>query len=166
MSLMPRPTAPMVGPGGVPTREWLDYLRGLAGTGDLAGVVKAIERLQQQVVEIERTPAVAGEVQGIGAVRALGLLADGLVRLDLRELEDAGGGELVKILRDSYGRVAGSSRANTDDLPEGMNLYFTEQRVDERIAAVGNAGEVIVGDGVSPPVMLSDDAETDFLHQG
>lgn len=128
MSMMPRPTAPMVGPGGTPTREWLDYLRGLADTGDLTGIARAIEKLQQQVTEIERTPAVAGEVQGIGAIRSLGLLAEGLVRLDLRELEDAGGGELVKILRDVYGRVAGTSPANTGDLPEGSNLYFTDAR--------------------------------------
>lgn len=130
MSLMPRRTAPLVGPGGLGTREWLDYLQGLAGEGDMAGIVKAIEKLQQQVAEIERTPAVAGEVLGIGAIRALGLLADGLVRLDLRELEDAGGGELVKILRDGYGRVAGTSPANTDDLPEGFSRYFTDERVE------------------------------------
>ena len=56
-------------------------------------------------------------------------LADGLVRLDLRQIDDTGGGELLKILRDSYGRVAGTESATTDDLAEGGDsLYFTDER--------------------------------------
>ncbi|WP_152980889.1 hypothetical protein [Stenotrophomonas koreensis] len=150
MSLMPRPTAPMVGPGGVPTREWLDYLRGLAGSGDMAGIVKAIEKLQQQVAEIERTPAVAGDVQGIGAIRSLGLLSDGLVRLDLRELEDAGGGELLKILRDGYGRVTGTSSA---EAPQDGKQYA---RKDGGWAEVqsGGGGVLPMVNGETPPLLM------------
>lgn len=168
MAMMPRPTAPIAGPGGVPTREWLDYLRELAGAGDVPGINRAIAELQRQVAALEQSGA-SGEVLGMGAIQSIGSLADGLVRLDLRELDNAGGGELLKILRDSYGRVAGTSAATTDDLAEGAaNLYYTDQRVDDRIAAAGgtSGGEVIVADGISPPVMLTDEAETDFLHQG
>ena len=31
---------------------------------------------------------------------------------------------------DGYGRVAGTSPANTDDLPEGFSRYFTDERVE------------------------------------
>lgn len=110
MAMMPRPTAPIAGPGGLPTREWLDYLRDLAGAGDLSGITRAIAELERQVAKLQQSGA-AGEVLGIGAIQNIGSLADGLVRLDLRALPDAGGGELVNILRDGYGRVAGTSSA-------------------------------------------------------
>lgn len=88
--------------------------------------------------------------------------------LSLAELPDAGGGALKKILRDDYGRIAGTSDPTTTDLPEGSNLYYTDARVDARIAAAGGiqVGEVLVADGISPPEMLTDEAETDFLYQG
>ena len=89
--------------------------------------------------------------------------------LSLAELPDAGGGALRKFTRDQYGRVAGTSTATTNDLPEGTaNLYYTDARVDARIAAAGGiqVGEVLVADGISPPEMLTDEAETDFLYQG
>lgn len=88
--------------------------------------------------------------------------------IGLADLPDAGGGELLKILRDDYGRIAGTSDPTTTDLPEGSNLYYTDARVDARIAAAGGiqVGEVLVADGISPPEMLTDEAETDFLYQG
>lgn len=61
--------------------------------------------------------------------------ASGNPVVDLGELEDAGGGALRKIERDQYGRVSGTSEATTDDLPEGSNLYFTDERVDDRVQA-------------------------------
>jgi len=94
--------------------------------------------------------------------------ADGVITLGLADLPDAGGGALKKIMRDSFGRVAGTSDPTTTDLPEGSNLYYTNARVDARIAAAGGLqiGEILVADGISPPVMLADEAETDFLYQG
>lgn len=94
--------------------------------------------------------------------------ADGVITLGLADIPDAGGGALKKIMRDSFGRVAGTSDPTTTDLPEGSNLYYTDARVDARIAAAGGLqiGEILVADGISPPVMLTDEAETDFLYQG
>lgn len=93
---------------------------------------------------------------------------DGVASFGLANLPDAGGGALKKIMRDSFGRVAGTSDPTTTDLPEGSNLYYTNARVDARIAAAGGLqiGEILVADGISPPVMLADEAETDFLYQG
>jgi len=51
------------------------------------------------------------------------------IRAQLVELANAGGGALVKVARDAYGRVSGTSAATTTDLTEGANLYFTKGRV-------------------------------------
>jgi len=49
--------------------------------------------------------------------------------IGLADLPDAGGGALLKIVRDAKGRVSGTSDPTTDDLPEGaVNLYFTDER--------------------------------------
>lgn len=66
-----------------------------------------------------------------------------------------------------YISIDGLERFTTDDLTEGAtNLYFTPARA---IAAVGgiSGGEVLVQDGSSaPPVMLTNEAEDDFIHSG
>lgn len=85
--------------------------------------------------------------------------------IDLAPVPDSGGGTLQKTAFDAYGRNTGTSAATTTDLPEGGNLYFTVARA---IAAVGDVGggEILVADGISPPVMLTNESETDFLYQG
>lgn len=61
---------------------------------------------------------------------------DGVTTFDLADLADSGtGSALVKITRDSKGRLAGTSAATTTDLTEGTNLYFTNARADARIDA-------------------------------
>jgi hypothetical protein len=61
---------------------------------------------------------------------------DGTISLDLPVLPDAGGGVLLRMSRDTYGRVSGTSSATTDDLAEGTsNLYFTNSRVAAALAA-------------------------------
>lgn len=149
MALMPRPTAPIAGPGGVPTREWLDYLRELAGAGDLSGINQAIAELRRQVAALEQSGA-SGEVLGMGAIQSIGSLADGLVRLDLRELEDAGGGELVKIARDSYGRVAGTSSA---EAPQDGKQYARKDGDWEEVHG-GGGGVLPMVNGETPPVLM------------
>lgn len=58
------------------------------------------------------------------------VLSSGLV-----DLPDSGSGTgLVKITRDSKGRVEGTQAATTTDLAEGSNLYFTDGRADARVA--------------------------------
>lgn len=64
-----------------------------------------------------------------------------LIKADLKDLSNAGGGSLVKVNRDAKGRVAGTSSASTDDLSEGVaNLYFTPARVNGALAG---------GDGIT-----------------
>lgn len=58
------------------------------------------------------------------------------ITADLIDLTDSGAGAaLVKITRDSKGRIAGTSAATTSDLMEGSNLYYTDARADARITA-------------------------------
>lgn len=59
----------------------------------------------------------------------------GLPTLDLATLADAGGGALLRFVRDAWGRLSGTSAATTSDLAEGTNLYFTAARVLATILA-------------------------------
>lgn len=52
----------------------------------------------------------------------------GFTQVMLEPVGDTGGGVLQKTDVDQFGRVVGKSSATTDDLPEGSNLYFTEDR--------------------------------------
>lgn len=61
--------------------------------------------------------------------------------VSLRVLPDSGvGAGLVKITRDAYGRVEGTEAATTTDLPEGANLYYTDERVRDAVGATLVAG--------------------------
>lgn len=53
----------------------------------------------------------------------------GLPTIDLATVADAGGGALLRFVRDAWGRLSGTSAATTSDLAEGANLYFTAARV-------------------------------------
>ncbi len=53
----------------------------------------------------------------------------------LKDLSDSGAGAaLVKLTRDTKGRISGTSSATTTDLTEGTNLYYTDVRADARIS--------------------------------
>lgn len=53
----------------------------------------------------------------------------GVPTIDLAPVANAGGGSLLKIVRDAWGRITGTSTPTTTDLAEGSNLYFTAARV-------------------------------------
>ena len=77
--------------------------------------------------------------------------------VDLPELPDTGGGTLQKLERDQYGRVAGTSEATTDDLPEGSNLYFTDERARAAVGGGGSGGILPMVNGEVPPVLMHAD---------
>lgn len=63
--------------------------------------------------------------------------ADNKISADLTDVAPVTGGAMALWGFDSKGRLAESDDATTDDLPEGVtNLYYTEDRVDDRIAAL------------------------------
>jgi hypothetical protein len=73
--------------------------------------------------------AVAGETTITNGSGVAGNPAVGLANV-----ADAGGGELLRFVRDAKGRVSGTSSATTDNLTEGAtNLYFTAQRVRDAV---------------------------------
>jgi len=57
----------------------------------------------------------------------------GLPTIDLATVADAGGGSLLRLARDAWGRITGTSTPSTTDLAEGSNLYYTDARADARI---------------------------------
>src|SRR6185437_11223278 len=59
----------------------------------------------------------------------------GLPTLDLATVADAGGGALLRFVRDAWGRISGTSAATTTDLTEGSNLYFPAARVLSTVLA-------------------------------
>lgn len=166
---IPHATEPLLDGGGRLSRSWFTYLSSLSASEASAALQEQIDRLWQEFKNLPDSGLSKGtQIVGSETINVNGTLASGRVVLSLTELPDSGGGALKKILRDDYGRVAGTSDPTTTDLPEGANLYYTDARVDARIAAAGGiqVGEVLVADGISPPEMLTDEAETDFLYQG
>lgn len=81
---------------------------------------------------------------------ANGSAAAGAPTIDLDTVADAGGGALLRFVRDTWGRITGTSAATTDDLTEGSRLYYTNARADARITAqkgLANGLAPLEGDG-------------------
>ena len=119
MALIPKPTAALgdvVGGRILIAREWFDYLRQLSVSGDSSALRAELERIALQVKGLEGSSS--GQIIGSDEIIVNGVLSNGYVQLSLAELPDTGGGELLKILRDEFGRVAGSSAAVLVDLAD------------------------------------------------
>lgn len=103
-----------------------------------------------------------------GAAFVLDPAASGVVGFALEPLPDTGiGAELVKITRDGYGRVEGTAAATASDLAFVPASGITATDVQTAIvqAAASGGGEILVQDGSSaPPVMLTNEAEDDFVY--
>jgi hypothetical protein len=90
--------------------------------------------------------AVGGILTDTGTI-SFDYVAGVTIAATLKDLADSGtGAALVKITRDSKGRISGTSDASTDDLAEGDDhLYFTE----ERAAAAAPIKSIVQGSGVT-----------------
>lgn len=101
----------------LPSVEDLQYLEG-------SGIVVRSEGGDDggyKVITIEGTPDEIDVANGDGVL--------GNPTVSLADLADIGGGTFKLIVRDSKGRVEGTSDGTTDDVPEGTtNLYFTDLR--------------------------------------
>ena len=133
--MIPKPSHPIV--DGKPIdRYWYDALSRIAtsslSVAEVRAVVDgAIAGIPSADIRIFESSTI--DVQGnAGAGFAV----------SLRPLADSGAGAgLWKFTRDSFGRVSGTQSATTDDLAEGAaNLYFTDERVDDRVASLLKAG--------------------------
>lgn len=127
MALIPKPTAPIAGALLI-TREWWNYLSQIPTTFNVDGLTKQLSDIQKELAELSGSGA-GGEVRGILPIVSHGTLAGGLVQISLDTLPDAGGGELLKIVREPHGLVAGTSQAFLADLAD----------VSSGIPALGNA---------------------------
>lgn len=148
----------------IPTSQH-DFVRGSKIDKNWYQFLQALNDAIPSAAEIETKAAAAVaslaepefKVHQTGTTEVTGSQAEGY-QIGMRPLADSGTGDaLVKVTRDAFGRVEGTEAATTDDLAEGSNLYHTDAR----------RSEVLVADGVSaPPVMLTNEAEDDFTHQG
>lgn len=133
MAPIPKPQSAMTDASRFPTTEWYNFLsdlQALATSDDAQEIAAILARL----TALENAPGPTLE-QGPG-IRVLGQLAEGYAQVRLATLIDSEvGAALVKITRDGYGRIAGTEAATTDDLAEGSNLYYTDERADARIDA-------------------------------
>ena len=106
-------------------------LTDLANTG--AGALLAITRDGKGRVTGTRAATITGTAGRVTVTN--GDASTGLPTIDLATVTDAGGGALLRFVRDVWGRVTGTSAATTDDLTEGAaKLYYTDARADARIA--------------------------------
>lgn len=93
-----------------------------------AGSLLAITRDSKGRITGTRAATITGTAARVTVTN--GDASAGLPIIDLAPLADAGGGALLRFVRDAWGRITGTSSATTDDLTEGSsNLYFTAARV-------------------------------------
>lgn len=84
--LMPKPTEPIAGPGGLITRSWRDYLRRFAAATSLAEVWVAIDEIRAQLADSGAGSFLPSTTQVLGrnSVQTTGTLADGVVLVQLQ----------------------------------------------------------------------------------
>lgn len=112
-----------------------DYLDLVDVTDSGTGVLLAITRDGKGRITGTRDATITGTSGRITV--AHGDASDGVPTIDLETLADGGGGTLLRIDRDSFGRVLGTSTPTTDDLAEGStNLYFTDERAQDAVGSI------------------------------
>lgn len=145
--MIPNPVEPIAG-GQQCNIHWRRFFESIAQACTTDEVQKAIDQLQRDVTEIK-------EAQGSAEVRAgAGIVVDGspgFAFVSLEPLEDAGGGELVKIARDSYGRVAGTSSA---EAPQDGKQYARKDGGWQEVQQAGGGGVLPMVNGETPPVLM------------
>lgn len=104
----------------LPSVRDLQYIEG-------SGLIVRVESEENNGYEVR---AIEGTADQIDVVDGDGIA--GNPTLSLADLIDAGGGTFKLVVRDTKGRILGSSDGTTDDVPEGTsNLYFTDLRAIE-----------------------------------
>lgn len=115
-----------------PAPPWVSHQP--EGFGILVQVENDEYEKENIVREIEIEPGELTVVDGDGVA--------GNPTLGLADLADSGVGTggVKLITRDAKGRVEGTQDASTTNLPEGSNLYFTDERAQDALAAAFAAG--------------------------
>ena len=95
----------------------------------------------------------------------------GIVTFGLPDITPTPGGTLLLTTFDGKGRRSQEAAATAADLPfvpaGGLSSTDVQAAIVEAASMGGGSGdccEILVADGISPPVMLTDEAETDFLY--
>lgn len=108
------------------------------------------------------------EIESGELTKAVG--SDGVTTFGLADVADAGGGTLQRTAFDAKGRKTGTSAATAADLPfvpaGGISATDVQAAIVEAASTgAGGCCEILVSDTNSaPPVMLTNEAEDDFLY--
>lgn len=134
MTSLPAARAAFIDPSGRPTPQFYRFLETLttaqAGNVSPDEITAINAQLAELQAEIAALPSAEfPKLQVTYPILSQGLLQNGFAKLALDQPVDSGGGSLLKIVRDAWGRIAGTSTPTTTDLAEGSNLYFTAARV-------------------------------------
>lgn len=152
------------------TTEWYNFFRGLLG-GEAGDDFEAqIQALAARVTALEEDESSDFIIQGVGSVAVYGTPQSGVVQVTLdNDLTSPGVGFVYST--DALGAKAWSQLAaeyvTYDNATSGLSATEVQGAIDE-IAAGGVSGdccEILVSDTDSaPPVMLTNEAEDDFLY--
>lgn len=166
------------------------YRRWMENVTEALNAAGSAEDLQALIDHLSTDGTIEGipEPSELELIQGVGIAITNGNTIALRTLSDSGTGTFKLIDRDSYGRISGSADGDSDDVPEGAtNLYFTAERVDDRVAALlvagdnvtldyddtantltvsatgGGSSEILVT-GAAGPVALTTEDETDWLY--
>lgn len=153
VTLIPKYQQPALDGSGLftlPWRRWLEAVNtalnsagsdNLSLAAEVAAIATALGSPDGTVANIPDQSALNEVIYGRNGVTVTGKLGQTPVYVELEPLEDTGvGAALLKITRDSYGRVEGTQAATTSDLAEGTNLYYTDERARDAIGVALVAG--------------------------
>lgn len=143
---IPKPTAALLGRDGKIHPLWWQYLSQLSPSDTFLALQAQVNANTAAIDALEQDGSTVGQVFGIDSVQSLGLLPDGEVRLRLLNDQRTPGPRYV------YG---------TDE----FSVKGWHSLAD--VVGVVSGGEILVQDGSSaPPVMLTNEAEDDFIYSG
>lgn len=134
--ILPAARARMVDPGGLCTAEFYRFLQRLAtDSNTTTDQQAAIDRIEKLIADGGAYLPKTTMILGGDGIAVTGTLANGVVSLNLSDVELTAGGVLQKFATDRHGRVIQVATPNTDDLGEGLShLYFTRSRVGGALA--------------------------------
>lgn len=86
---LPKPTEPIANRDGTVTKAWLDYLRGLAESGNISSLQQAIDQINAAIAELQNSGGLPNDTKilGDGSISVDGILANGVVVVSLQNDE-------------------------------------------------------------------------------
>lgn len=86
---LPKPTEPIANRDGTVTKAWLDYLRGLAESGNISALQQAIDQINAAIADLQNSGGLPRDTKILGdaSVSVEGILSNGVVVISLQNDE-------------------------------------------------------------------------------